>query len=195
MLISILINDDLLQFIFRPHWVDSLKPRYTHASMQHVIVGVTCYHQCPNKTIIDCSISYPSANARPITQWGSVTYMQRLTIYLGLNNGVAPIWRQVIFQTNGELWLVYHTVTNFNEIWINGFTCSFKKIRRKMSLAIYQSYFLSLSVLINGGREKQPNVLQITFSNTLFWLKISTSLLKFSKIHYGCSVDNNPPLV
>ena len=65
--------------------------------------------------------------------------------------------------------LIYGYLDTQEQIRINGFTYSLKKIHLKMSSAICQPYFLSLDVLIHRGREKKTtDILQMTFLNTLF---------------------------
>ena len=77
-----------------------------------------------------------------ITHWGRVTHIcvSNLTIN-GSDNGLSPGRRQAIIWTNAGILLIGPLGTNFNEIFIEINTFSFKKIHLKMSSAKWRPFF------------------------------------------------------
>ena len=65
-------------------------------------------------------------------------------VSIGSDNGLSPDRRQVITLTNAHLM----SIGPFREIWIKIQSCSFKKMRLKMSSAKWLSFCLGLNVLI-----------------------------------------------
>ena len=68
-------------------------------------------------------------------------------IIIGSDNGLSPGRRQAIFLTNAGILLIIPLGTNFNEILIETYTFSFKKIHLKMSSGKWRPFCLGLSVL------------------------------------------------
>ena len=83
-----------------------------------------------------------------LPHWGRVTHIcvNKLTI-IGSDNGLSPSRRQAITWTNVGILLIGPLGTNFSEMLIEIFTFSFKKMRLKMSPAIWRSFCLGLNVL------------------------------------------------
>ena len=97
-----------------------------------------------------------------LTQWGRATHIcvGKLTI-IGSDNGLSPGRRQAIIWTNAGILLIGPLGTNFNEIFIEIHTFSFKKIHLKMSSGKWRPFCLGLNVL---------NV--ISAVKSWFWLKM-----------------------
>ena len=70
----------------------------------------------------------------------------KLTI-IGSDNGLSPGRRQAIIWTNAGILLIGPLGTNFNEIFIEIHTFSFKKIHLKMSSGKWRPFCLGLNVL------------------------------------------------
>ena len=70
-----------------------------------------------------------------------------LTI-VGSDNGLSPGRRQSIIRTNTGILLFGPLGSNFSEILIEILTCSFKKIRLKVSSAKWRPYCLGLNALL-----------------------------------------------
>ena len=69
----------------------------------------------------------------PLTHWGRVTPIRASNlIVIGSNNGLLPGRRQAIIWTNAGILLIVPLGTNFNEISIEIYTSSFKKMNLKM---------------------------------------------------------------
>ena len=81
--------------------------------------------------------------------WGRVTHIciSKLTI-IGSSNGLWPGWHQAIIWTNDGKLLNKPLGTNFNEILIEIYTFSFRKMHLKMSSAKWHPFCLGLNVLI-----------------------------------------------
>ena len=86
-----------------------------------------------------------------LTHWGRVTYIcvGKITI-IGSDNGLSPGRRQAIIQTNDGILLTEPLGTNFNEIWSEIHTFSFKKMHLKLSSAKWRPFCLGLNVLMWG---------------------------------------------
>ena len=69
-----------------------------------------------------------------LTHWGRVTHIcvGKLSI-IGSDNVLSPGRHQAIIWTNTGILLIGLLGTNFNEIWIEIYTISFKKMHLKMS--------------------------------------------------------------
>ena len=68
-------------------------------------------------------------------------------IIIGSDNGLSPVWCQAIIWTNAGILLIGTLGTNFNEIFIEIRTFSFKKIHLKMSSGKWRPFCLGLNVL------------------------------------------------
>ena len=66
---------------------------------------------------------------------------------IGSDNGLSPDRRQAIIWTNDGLLLIGPLGTNFSEILVEILTLSFKKMRLKVSSAIWRPSCLGLNVL------------------------------------------------
>ena len=82
------------------------------------------------------------------THWGRVThkYVSKVTI-IGSDNGLSPGRRQAIIWTNAGILWIRPLGTNFNEILIEIYTFSFKKMHLKMSSAKCRLFCLGFNVL------------------------------------------------
>ena len=80
--------------------------------------------------------------------WGRVTHIcvSKLTI-IGSDNGLSPGRRQAIIWTNARTFLIGHLETNFNEIFVEIYTFSFKKMHLKMSPGKWRPFFIGRKVL------------------------------------------------
>ena len=83
-----------------------------------------------------------------LTHWGRVMHIcvSNLTI-IGSDNGLSPDQRQVIIWTNADKLSIGLQETKFNEILIEIYTFSFKKMHLKMPSGKWQPSCLSLNVL------------------------------------------------
>ena len=68
---------------------------------------------------------------------------------IGSYNGLSPNRRQAIIWTNAGILLIEPLGTNFNEIFIQILTFSFKKMRLKVSSAKRRPFCLGLNVLMH----------------------------------------------
>ena len=68
-------------------------------------------------------------------------------IIIGSDNDLSPGRRQAIIWTNARILLIGHLEIDFNEIFIEINTFSFKKIHLKMSSAKWRLFRLGLNVL------------------------------------------------
>ena len=84
-----------------------------------------------------------------LTHWGLVMHIcvSKLTI-IASDNGLSPGRRQTIIWTNAGILLIGPLGTNFNEIFIEIQTFSFKKVHLKMSSGKCCPLCLGLNVLI-----------------------------------------------
>ena len=83
-----------------------------------------------------------------LTHWGRETHIcvgEHANI--GLDNGLSPNRRQAIIWTNAGILLIEPLGTNFNEILIEIYTFSFKKMHLKMSSAKWRPCCLGLNEL------------------------------------------------
>ena len=80
--------------------------------------------------------------------WGRVTHIcvGNLTI-IGSDNGLSPGRRQAIIWTNARILSIGPLETNFNEILIEIYTFSFRKMHLKMSSGHLRPFRLGLNVL------------------------------------------------
>ena len=72
-------------------------------------------------------------------------------IIIGSDNGLSPGRRQAIIWTNAGILLIWPLGTNFNEILIDIYIFSFKKMYLKMSSAKWRPFCLGLNVLSSNG--------------------------------------------
>ena len=81
------------------------------------------------------------------THWGQVIHIRisKLTI-IGLDNGLSPGWCQAIIGTNGGI-LIWTIGSKFNEILIEIYTFSVKKMLLNMSSGKWRLFCLGLNVL------------------------------------------------
>ena len=100
-----------------------------------------------------------------LTHWGRVThiYISNLTI-IGSDNGLSPGWHQAIIWTSAEILLNGPLGTNFNEILIEIYTFSFKKIYLKMSPGKWQPFCLGLNELTHWLLGDLNAILKMEFS-------------------------------
>ena len=73
-------------------------------------------------------------------------WVNKLTI-IGSNIGLSPGRRQAIIWTNTGILLIRPLGTNFNEILIEIYTFSLKKMHLKMPFGKWQPFYLDLNVL------------------------------------------------
>ena len=83
-----------------------------------------------------------------LTHWGRVTHIcvGKLTI-IDSDDGLSPAGRQAIIWTNVGILLIWPLGTNFNEILIEIYIFSFKKMHLKMSSVKWRPFCLGLNVL------------------------------------------------
>ena len=95
--------------------------------------------------------NHATITVRCLTHWGRVTHIgvSKLTI-IGSDNGLSPGRRQAIIWTNAGILLIGPLGTNFNKIFIEIHTFSFKKIHLKMSSRKWRPFCLGLNVLISS---------------------------------------------
>ena len=86
-----------------------------------------------------------------LTHWGRETHIcvGKLTI-IASDNGLSPGRRQAIIWTNARILLIGPLGTNFNEILIEIYIFSFKKMHLKMSSAKWRPFCLGPNVLNYG---------------------------------------------
>ena len=84
-----------------------------------------------------------------LTHWGRVTHIcvGKLTT-IGSDNGLSPGRRQAIIWNNAGILLIGPLETNWNEILIEIYIFSFKKMHVKMSSVKWRPYCLGLNVLM-----------------------------------------------
>ena len=110
-----------------------------------------CNHRCMIElTIIvrNLSMHYCCIEDVHLTHWGRVTPLcvSKLTI-IGSDYGLSSGRRQTIIWTNDGILLVGPLGTNFSEILIETYKCSFKKMHLKMSSGKWWPFCLGLNVL------------------------------------------------
>ena len=93
-------------------------------------------------------------------------YVSKLTV-ISPDNGLSPGWRQAIIWTNAGILLIGPLGTNFNEIFIEIHTFSFKKIHLKMSSGKWRPFCLGLNVL---NQQVQSTIFPVTHT---LWLTTS----------------------
>ena len=117
-------------------------------------------HSCVNSRVYACFVITKSLNYCMVTyfhmrmvwflltHWGRVTLIcvSKLSI-IGSYNGLSPARRQAIIWTNAGIFLIEPLGTKFNEILIEIYTFSFKKLRLKVSSAKRRPFCLGLNVL------------------------------------------------
>ena len=82
----------------------------------------------------------------PLTHWGRVSHISKLTI-IGSDNGLSPDGHQAIIWTNAGLLFIGPLETNFSEILIEILTFPFKKMRLKVPSAKRRPFCLGLNAL------------------------------------------------
>ena len=89
-------------------------------------------------------------NGCVFTHWGQVTHIciTKLTI-IGSDNGLLPGRCKAVIWTNDKILLIGPLGTNFNEILIEVYIFSFKKMHLKTSSRKWWPFCLGLNVLIN----------------------------------------------
>ena len=85
-----------------------------------------------------------------LAHWGRVTHtcVDKLTS-ISSDNGLSPGRRQAIIWTNAGILLIWYLGINFSEILIEILTCSFKKMRLKVSSAKWRPCCLGLNMLMS----------------------------------------------
>ena len=99
-----------------------------------------------------------------LTHWGRVTHLcvGKLNS-IGSDNGSLPGRRQAIIWTNAGILSIGPSGTNFNEIFIEIYTFSFKKMHLKMSSGKWWPFCLGLNVL-------RVDILNISWEIPLRWM-------------------------
>ena len=89
--------------------------------------------------------------ANELTHWGWVTHIciRKLTI-IGSSNCLSPSGHKTIIWTNAGILLIGPLGTNFNEILIEIYTFSFKKMHLKISSVKWRPFCLGLNVLMHN---------------------------------------------
>ena len=138
-----------------------------------------------------CWITSPSPC---LTHWGRATHIcvSELTI-IGSDNGLSPGRRQAIIWTIAGILWIGPLGTNFNEILIEIYTFSFRKIHLKTSSGKWRPFCLGLNVLSNNG-------LQVWIMSCwlhgdylwpviLHWLEVKThkGFITFFSILFSCN--------
>ena len=140
---------------------DSIKPiPEPMLSSYHMdFVTLTCdqfHRKCTRHLMCKISLKNTLVKLLPhlsrtneLTHWGQVTHIcvGKLTIS-GSDNGLSPGRRQAIIWTNAGILLIWHSGTNFSEIWIEIYTFSFKKMHLKMSSGKWRPLCFGLNVLM-----------------------------------------------
>ena len=117
------------------------------------------YHFCNLNGTGNCNVSLlgtrtfllhsiNTMKAENLTHWGRVMHIciGKLTI-IGSDNGLLPGRHQSIIWTNAMILLIRPSGTNFNEILIEIYVFSFKKMHLKVSSAKRRPFCLGLNVL------------------------------------------------
>ena len=100
-----------------------------------------------------------------LTHWGRVTHIcVTKIISIGSDNGLSPVRRQAIIWTNAGILLIWPLGTIFSEILIEIHIFSFKKMGMKILSARWRPFCLGL------------NVFKHSFTSSLSWLQISTTI-------------------
>ena len=83
-----------------------------------------------------------------LTHWGRVTHIcvRKLTV-IGSDNGLSPGRRQAIIWSNTGILLIWPLGINFNDVLIEIYIFSFKKMHLKLSSAKWHPCCLGLNVL------------------------------------------------
>ena len=124
------------------------------------------------------------SSASALTHWGGLTYIcASKLITIVSDNGLVPVWRQVITWTNAGILLIGPFRTHFSEILMVIHTFPFKKMHLKMLTGKWWPFCLGVNVLTHWGRDKMAAVSQTTLSNAFsgmkmleFWLRFHWSL-------------------
>ena len=118
--------------------------------------------------LVSCSYCHFSLLLAGLTHWGRVTHIcVSKIISIGSDNGLSPGRHQAIIWTSAGKLSIRPLGTNFSEVWFEILTCSFKKMRLKVSSAKRRPCCLGLNVLTNWALDKI--YLQTTFSNAIAW--------------------------
>ena len=98
---------------------------------------------------IACLKSHPDLPGdNELTHWGRVTHIcVGILTSIGSDKGLSPERRQAIIWTNAGRLLIWPLRTNFNEILIEIYIYSFKKMHLKMSSGKWRPFCLGLNVL------------------------------------------------
>ena len=89
----------------------------------------------------------------PLPQWGRVTpiCVGKLTISCS-DNGLLPGRHQAIIWTNAGILLIWHSGTNFSDIWIEIYTFSFQKMHLKMSSILLRPQCVDYKQAVAGTK-------------------------------------------
>ena len=140
-----------------------------------------------------------------LTHWGRVTHIcvGNLTI-IGPDNGLSPGRRQAITGTNAGKWLIGPLGTNFSEILIEIPRFSSKKMRLKVSSAIWRPSCLGLNVLIcpqrcqltvfytvtvGAGTSASAVIMSLYAGGRLLEVNIKNTRQRFKKSFYNTFYD------
>ena len=133
--------------------------------------------------ILSCNkmpLKMSSGNWRPfcfglnvLTLWGRVTHMRvSKLIIIGSDNGLSPSHRQAIIWNNDGILLNGPSRTNLNDISIEIYAFSFKKIHLKMASAKWRPFCLGLNVL-SPLKQKPRGFDEMAIFSSLATLKLS----------------------
>ena len=132
------------------YWISMMTS--THGNTFHITkplwVESIGHWWIPNKRCQQCSAQLENVLILTLTHWGRVTHIcvGKATI-IGSENGLSPGRRQAIIWTNAGKLLVATLGTNFNEILIECYSFSFKKMHIKISSGKWRPSCLCFNVL------------------------------------------------
>ena len=111
-----------------------------------------------------------------LTHWGRVTHIcVSKLIIIGSDNGLSPGRRQAIIWTNAGILLIKPLKTHFNEILIEIFIFSFKKIHLKMAAILSRSQWINTLRPRQNGRHFPDDIFKWIFLNENVWISINIS--------------------
>ena len=122
-----------------------------------------------------------------LTHWGRVTHIciSKLTI-IGSDNGLSPDRRQAIIWINAGILLIVPLETNFNEILIEIYLFSFRKMHLKMSSGNWQPFCLGLNVLTDKEFQVHPTpVMMMLTSIPPLWYPPPSIIAELTTCKWG----------
>ena len=108
--------------------------------------------------VIPVQNTYTAAVEPRLTHWGQVTHIcvSKLTI-IGSDIGLSPGRRQSIIWTGAGILLIGPLGSNFDEIFVEIHTFSFKKMRVKVSSAKWWTCCLGLNCVLTKLSDRTTN--------------------------------------